>query len=253
MANAELIAFNAAGQLMRVRNRLGTDLTGATPVTADDMAAIRATLAATATAIQLGVLNVLDYGAVGDGTTDDTAAISAAIAAAAAGSTKTVLFPAGSYRTTNFTAASGVTLQFPRGSSLKVDSGATATINATIDAGDYEIFLGAGTIAIGSRPKPEWWGMASQAELQFDNGTDLDVGTNTVSVVWTPTHGAISWTLTPRVRATLIDPANIEGNMASAWVSVDRAAGRFDLNVNMLVPVTLTGDAVWHLEVIGMV
>jgi hypothetical protein len=43
----------------------------------------------------LGVYNVQDYGAVGDGSTDDTAAIDAAITAA--GSEATVFFPAGTY------------------------------------------------------------------------------------------------------------------------------------------------------------
>jgi hypothetical protein len=52
------------------------------------------------------VINVLDYGATGNGTTDDTAAINAAIAAAAFINTFTntgtdILFPEGKYRTTS--------------------------------------------------------------------------------------------------------------------------------------------------------
>jgi len=45
------------------------------------------------------VLNVLDYGAVGDGIADDTSAINAALAAANAQQGATVFFPAGKYRT----------------------------------------------------------------------------------------------------------------------------------------------------------
>lgn len=43
------------------------------------------------------VYNVLDFGAVGDGITDDTAALQDAIDAAAAGNVKTVFFPFGTY------------------------------------------------------------------------------------------------------------------------------------------------------------
>lgn len=45
----------------------------------------------------VGIYNVLDYGAVGDGTTDDAAAIDAAMAAASAAGGGTVWLPAGTY------------------------------------------------------------------------------------------------------------------------------------------------------------
>lgn len=51
--------------------------------------------AATATQLQGGVWNVKDFGATGDGETDDTAAIRQAMAVASGGR---LVFPAGRYR-----------------------------------------------------------------------------------------------------------------------------------------------------------
>lgn len=58
--------------------------------------AVLGTLNDTVTNAVTGVYNVLDYGATGDGSTDDTTAVKAAITAAAAGST--VVFPHGTYK-----------------------------------------------------------------------------------------------------------------------------------------------------------
>lgn len=61
----------------------------------------RTKIAGTAlTAASMGVFNVLDYGAVGDGTTDDTAAIQAAIDAADTAGGGTVILPAGTFKVT---------------------------------------------------------------------------------------------------------------------------------------------------------
>ena len=48
--------------------------------------------------IEGAVINVLDYGAVGDGVVDDTAAIQAAITAAMVGTANNVFFPSGTYK-----------------------------------------------------------------------------------------------------------------------------------------------------------
>ena len=56
---------------------------------------------ATYAMIDGAVFNVLDYGAVGNGTTDSTAAIQAAIDAANAANAGTVFFPAGTYKLTD--------------------------------------------------------------------------------------------------------------------------------------------------------
>ncbi len=68
---------------------------------------------------RLGVFNVLDYGAVGDGVTDDTTAIQAAITAAAASASgsATLLFPGGK----TYKLASGLTFDI-RGCRLHVEA-----------------------------------------------------------------------------------------------------------------------------------
>lgn len=66
------------------------------------------------------VLNVKDYGAVGDGVTDDTSAIQAAIEAAAASTrTKTVTVPAGRYVVSRIFVRIGVTLEGVGGAVLE--------------------------------------------------------------------------------------------------------------------------------------
>lgn len=84
------------------------------------------------------VYDVKDYGATGDGSTDDTTAIAAAITAAASGGT--VFFPAGTYITTGLTvAANNITLRGAGPASIiKLKSTATASI-ITISATYVEV------------------------------------------------------------------------------------------------------------------
>jgi len=56
------------------------------------------------------VINVLDYGAIGNGIADDTAAITAAVTAASAGST--VYFPVGTYKVTSGITDGGKAIMF---------------------------------------------------------------------------------------------------------------------------------------------
>lgn len=84
----------------------------------DLTAAVQASLSKSDNAVQKGdiVFNVKDYGAKGDGSTDDTAAIQAAIAAVQNASGGTVFFPQGTYsvassrRTATVTSVTGTTL-----------------------------------------------------------------------------------------------------------------------------------------------
>lgn len=163
MSNATLLAFNAQGNLMRVRNRLGTDLTGAEPVTAAEMQKIRENIGATATAITLGVLNVVDYGAEGDGSTVDTDSVVSALDAGGSGSVKVILCPAGNYRLESLTVPAGLTLRMEPGAQLVVDSGETVTVEGGFEARAVQAITGGGSIrfacgaAVGDI-YPQWWG-----------------------------------------------------------------------------------------------
>jgi len=86
-----------------------------------------------------GVL-AASYGATGDGTTDDSSAISTADAAGY------TIFNAGTYRiSTNTTLSNPVDMR--PGAKFSVDSGVTLTINAPVSANVAEIFSGSGSVA----------------------------------------------------------------------------------------------------------
>lgn len=119
--------------------------------------------------ISQGVFNVVepvdsaqssDY-ARGDGVTDDSGAFLLADASNAGTGVTYVPPSASGYRlAANTTLAHALTL--PPGALLKPDSGVTVTINGNLDAGPYQIFGGAGTVALGAGAAhdvyPEWWG-----------------------------------------------------------------------------------------------
>lgn len=109
------------------------------------------------------IICVLDYGATGAGVANDRTAISNAATAAA---TRTLYFPAGTYRVgSNLTIAAGVEVWFEKGAKLKPDAGVAITINGPIKAGAYQVFdlTNAGSSIAGfggtDRMLPEWWGV----------------------------------------------------------------------------------------------
>ena len=99
------------------------------------------------------------YGAKGDNSTDDRAAIAAADTAAGHN-----IFTKGTFRVNSNITISSVSV-FDEGAILKPASGITITISGAIDAGQYQIFdtsLG-GTISITGKTVyayPEWFGAA---------------------------------------------------------------------------------------------
>lgn len=107
------------------------------------------------------------YGAIGDGTTDCSAAITNAIAAAGAVS-GTLLIPPGTFRiNSNVTTGSTViSTRFMKGGVIRIPSGVTLTLNGGIEAGPVQIFdcigtpAGVVTMSVGytEEVSPNWWG-----------------------------------------------------------------------------------------------
>ena len=106
-------------------------------------------------------INVRNFGAAGNGVTDDRAAVVAA--GVVAGATGEIVFTPGVYLiNSNLTISSSV--RFLPGSRISVPTGVTVTISKAVAAGVYQIFSLAGTGVVALNPNavsigfPEWWG-----------------------------------------------------------------------------------------------
>ena len=107
-------------------------------------------------------LTVKDFGATGDGATDDRADIAAALVGAAGGD---LYFPAGIYRISGaLTLTAGVNCIFANGAALKPDNGVEVTVAGEVQAGNWRIFdvSAAGTFDTGAlaRSNIKWFGAA---------------------------------------------------------------------------------------------
>jgi len=115
------------------------------------------------------VFNVKDYGATGDGTTDDTAAIQAADTAAVA-ARGVVLFPTGTFKTiSSFTLASPCVFD---GGALTIASATRVDFALAVQAPLHRIFFGLGKVRMlfsGARCPVEWWGAGFQAASGDDS------------------------------------------------------------------------------------
>lgn len=110
----EIVTVTAAAGTTLTISRATEALGGAAATSAHGTGAV-VTNVITAGNLAALPLNVMDFGATGNGTTDDTAAINAAIAAAPAGAI--VYFPPGTYRISSVISITGkmLTLQGPSG------------------------------------------------------------------------------------------------------------------------------------------
>jgi len=106
------------------------------------------------------------FGAAGDGTTDDSTALSNAISYF--GSNEGVIVLSGNHRiASDVTVPSNITLWFLPPGKLNVDSGVTVTLNCKIHAGIYHIFDGSGDYdgtPICECVYPQWFGAKADGD-----------------------------------------------------------------------------------------
>jgi hypothetical protein len=94
------------------------------------------------------VYNAKQYGAKGNGETDDYAALTKLINSTINGDQATILFPSGIFKlSSDITFPANISVWFVDGAMLSPNSGKTVTIMGPIDAGIYQIFTGSGTIS----------------------------------------------------------------------------------------------------------
>lgn len=122
-----------------------------------------------------GYVNAKDYGVLGDGATNDYAALNTLFNTTLTTATNVVM-PTGTYiSNTNLTIPSYINLIMLNGAKLSPAISTTVTINGNIDAGLYQIFTGAGTIAGTPRIEkvvPQWWGAVADGNYGTGAGTD---------------------------------------------------------------------------------
>jgi hypothetical protein len=113
------------------------------------------------------VVNVKDFGAVGDGVADDTAAISLALAAG-----QQIVFPHGDYLiTTNITVGAGKALVFNTGASVTSTTTNTLNLNnnAELVADRSRIFNGSASCTNIKTAYPEWWGAIHSTTVESNS------------------------------------------------------------------------------------
>jgi hypothetical protein len=174
--------------------------TAAASVATVDEAQITATGATTARTLGARAadsVSVKDFGAVGDGGTNDAASIQAALNAF-----DNVLIPKGTYiLNTDLTLDSGKTLSFLDGGVISVSATKTLTINGCITAGLYKVFEGSGTIRINPGETQEvvasWWGASPGATASVNTTaiqSSIDALGTTFATTPVQTH-SFTWRL----------------------------------------------------------
>ena len=119
------------------------------------------------------VVNVRDYGAVGDGRPEDQDAFQAAIDAIPGPAHGTLCIPPGTYRiTADLDVASHITVAPLPGAILSIDADRTVTFRRFV-AGLHQVFAGAGSAMFHQgavrEVYPEWWGAVADGQTPCSN------------------------------------------------------------------------------------
>lgn len=176
-----------------------------------------------------------EYGAKGDGVTDDEPAVTLAIAALSAGDE--LFFPRGTHKLSDdVTVPAGNACVFESGAEISIDTTKTFAINGTLDAGSHQIFAGAGTIDISGMElganiteiDPVWFGNSIVTTFTDQDATPsvnrgrLFKTANTVATTITNFNDGIAGQMIRVVcndAFTTIDfsGSNLKGNGAVDW------------------------------------
>ena len=199
-------------------------LNGANPVFSDSdgssyIGYIQGGTGSVATTVQAKLreaISVKDFGAVGNGSTNDRNAINLAQTAAAG---STLFFPPGTYSVqSNLTITANC--QFQAGAKLAPASGVTVTITGAIVAGDYQIFVVTSSAHVSMVSSPtqqgaiEWYGVTGGDVAFSSANAELNKPLIDEAITYGPS--IITW-LKPGIYSTT--GHQIGGDRARQWVS----------------------------------
>jgi len=179
---------------------------------------------------------VTEYGAVGNGTTDDRGAFANAAAALTH-----IVIPSGTYRiASDITFGNTITLEFWQGANLSIDSGKTVTISGNIIAGDNTIFTGSGTATLSTRCPlryDRWDGTSSDkvqvyADLEMTGTTKILGGCTIVE------SSAIDVSTTGAKNTSIAHGLGTTPDIKNVSLTVYRSSGSNDASVSHWVKAT---------------
>jgi hypothetical protein len=161
------------------------------------------------------VMSIKSLGATCNGASDDTTALTTLATMA----NVTVVFPSGGAcgLSANITIPSTVQIQVQSGGGIDVASGFTLTESGPIDAGQYQIFFGSGTVSVTfQRDVYAYWFPGSGLGAQVTAAVaDLGVGCGHIRLPRTSTNFSTTWNLDNSVGCDVDGGGSITGGSAT--------------------------------------